>query len=382
MERKKINLCKVLIIGKSGAGKSSFCNYIFGRNAMKVGNGKPVTGWSDNFNSIDIEYKNLTVRAYDTVGIEPDNFPKWEKTIKTFIEKNQPNVAGNTAYCDWLQGVFLLINASSGRIENIETEIINLVKNEYKTPLHVILTNCDVAGEEKIRSMERELSKYSATKVLKVCSETKRYRTGNKEAFGKEAVLEQFVLEAYKYSSGYIALKFLEEFSCLIEDMRIKSIDEIEKSNLSIFNLHLLENILDDLLEIIEKKFEKKFNELENFKQYLDDFNIILPEDPFEKTLSRLDSIDEILDVNKITVIRKFEYIANAFSKGGLLEKVGAVVIGAEVFFNIKQNAINAINELCISMLNHIIKIKNDINVNNTQNQEFEFKKTLVIKFL
>lgn len=44
--------CNVLIIGKTGTGKSSFANYLFDVNKFTTGSGEPVTSWAEKFSSI------------------------------------------------------------------------------------------------------------------------------------------------------------------------------------------------------------------------------------------------------------------------------------------------------------------------------------------
>ena len=44
--------CNILIMGKSGSGKSSFCNYLFDAPELfATGKGKPITSWEENFQS-------------------------------------------------------------------------------------------------------------------------------------------------------------------------------------------------------------------------------------------------------------------------------------------------------------------------------------------
>ena len=41
--------CNILIIGKTGTGKSSFANYLFNVDKFTTGSGEPVTSWAENF---------------------------------------------------------------------------------------------------------------------------------------------------------------------------------------------------------------------------------------------------------------------------------------------------------------------------------------------
>lgn len=76
----------LIVIGKTGVGKSSFCNYIFGEELFERGDGAPVTGWSDHFKYYDVGYESFNLRVFDTVGIETNNLSKWKIELDNFIE--------------------------------------------------------------------------------------------------------------------------------------------------------------------------------------------------------------------------------------------------------------------------------------------------------
>ena len=77
----------VLVIGKSGAGKSSLLNYMFGENVEKTGVGRPVT----EKGIYPHEYKhrdNFNINIYDTWGLEADKAEEWLNLIKSEVEKH------------------------------------------------------------------------------------------------------------------------------------------------------------------------------------------------------------------------------------------------------------------------------------------------------
>lgn len=78
--------CNVLIAGKSGVGKSSFCNYIFGEELFRTGEGMPVTDWENHFQSRVASHSGMNIKVYDTVGIEQDNLLEWKSRLYTFLD--------------------------------------------------------------------------------------------------------------------------------------------------------------------------------------------------------------------------------------------------------------------------------------------------------
>ena len=87
----------VLIIGKSGVGKSSLVNYIFGCERQVVGVGAPVTprGIKEFVYKYD---EHFDIHIYDTWGLEPSaqKAEDWKKTILKEIELHDKQETGST----------------------------------------------------------------------------------------------------------------------------------------------------------------------------------------------------------------------------------------------------------------------------------------------
>ena len=70
----------VLILGKTGVGKSALLNYLFGDEISSVGSGKPVTG-EGIFTYEPFDYNGINITINDSWGIEPDKAGKWKNII-------------------------------------------------------------------------------------------------------------------------------------------------------------------------------------------------------------------------------------------------------------------------------------------------------------
>ena len=83
----------VLIIGKSGVGKSSLLNYIFGREMQEVGVGAPVT--KVEIKEFVYPYdEHFEIHIYDTWGLEPSaqKADQWKKTIFAAIAEEESHM--------------------------------------------------------------------------------------------------------------------------------------------------------------------------------------------------------------------------------------------------------------------------------------------------
>ena len=58
---------KILLLGKTGVGKSSFVNYLFDKELAQTGVGLPITQETTMYKS---EVNGVDVEVYDTKGLE------------------------------------------------------------------------------------------------------------------------------------------------------------------------------------------------------------------------------------------------------------------------------------------------------------------------
>ncbi|WP_408956595.1 GTPase domain-containing protein [Natroniella sp. ANB-PHB2] len=177
----------VVVVGRTGVGKSSFINYIYGQDVMKTGTGKPVTE-KDAFECIEININDLPVRIFDSWGLEADKHEEWKKSLEKEFEKR--DVTSDIS--DWFHTVFYCISAGSGRVQDFEIETMNeFIKKRYK--VNVIFTKADQSSEAEIKELSEVIDEEVKGEVEKipVCNEEKKLMNGNKvEQFGKEKIIK------------------------------------------------------------------------------------------------------------------------------------------------------------------------------------------------
>lgn len=277
-QKQGINL---LILGKTGVGKSSFCNYIFGvDDFFTVGKGKRGTEWNDHFRFHSLKYAKHTLNIFDSVGIEADNLDEWDRRLKKLLNERNKNI--DSSPMDWIHGVLYLINANSARVEVTELDIIKkLMTNNI--PVHIILTNVDVAKgkEEDLRNtLMKELKPVSKSSdidnlinIHDVCSVSIKTRGGVSEPTGKDAVLQSFLSELDKKLRMQILSHFIDKMGHVISNAQQNMKNEISKKDIGIITK--ITAAWDDNLAnefSLNDKFEKISKNYQLYVTVLDEF--------------------------------------------------------------------------------------------------------------
>ena len=105
----KVNI-NVLLIGKSGSGKSSLINYLCGKEVEEVGVGKPITS-KGLFEHI-VEFDSCFLHVFDTWGLEPDKTEEWKDIIYEELRKRNTG-----SIKERFHFIVYCINVNSARIE-------------------------------------------------------------------------------------------------------------------------------------------------------------------------------------------------------------------------------------------------------------------------
>ena len=150
----KIKNLSIIVIGKSGVGKSSLINGMLKETLAS-------TGLGDKQTVVDTPYKSKSMpflRLFDTRGIELDPAYGPEKILEnTFKVINNPKGDSKTIeYNDYIQCIWYCIHNSE--VDQKEIEIINnLKKNEKSIPIIVVFTYA--FDEGMVQNVSEQLKK-------------------------------------------------------------------------------------------------------------------------------------------------------------------------------------------------------------------------------
>jgi len=187
--------CNLLMLGKSGIGKSSLLNYMLGEPVAAVGIGRPVTGGGDKGPSLHryqpLRTSAIDITIYDSWGMEADKADQWKSIIEAEISKR----ADTSKVSSWFHAAIYCVSVERARIEDFEFD--EIIKPLIKSGVNVLfaLTKADmdrIEGEESICVQLEKLIKQQCPKnvgIYKICSEVKQKRSGKVEPFGKEDLI-------------------------------------------------------------------------------------------------------------------------------------------------------------------------------------------------
>ena len=185
----EINYFTVLLIGKSGVGKSTLIN-----NLLQLTEEQMAKTGVGNFQTIDIkEYKSDFVpflRLVDTRGIEINKdfgINEIQKEAENYIKKQyNTNNINNFVQCIWYC-------ITGNRFEDIEIELlINLRKTYYNNKIPIIIVYTQASDDEMIEQMNTYIkSKNLDIKFINILAQRKKFHGKYVEAFGLKELIRE-----------------------------------------------------------------------------------------------------------------------------------------------------------------------------------------------
>lgn len=142
----------IAVIGRTGAGKSTLINKVFGAELAKTGTGLPV---SDAFVRYpeSLEEKPLVI-VYDSKGYEMERSWQYRDDVVKFLKGKKLQSIEEQIHLVWY-----VINAGLKRFEHFDAEIITLLRTEG-VPVIVVLSQADIARSDQIAKMEETIRNY------------------------------------------------------------------------------------------------------------------------------------------------------------------------------------------------------------------------------
>ena len=179
------DVIRILLLGKTGVGKSSFINYFLNRDVAATGAGDPCTQEITKY-TLE-EGDDCTIELYDSKGLEVLDADNWTKNIVAELEKKR-----SLDFSQRYHTIFYCISAKK-KIEVYEIETLKSLYSSAGQQIHIILTHCDSADENTLQEREDFLHKEISENlcIYRIISVDKKLRNGVVVSRkGREAVLD------------------------------------------------------------------------------------------------------------------------------------------------------------------------------------------------
>lgn len=125
----------IIIAGKTGVGKSTVVNSVFGEKLVQTGIGKPITQHLKRISNVDIP-----IVLYDTKGLELKEAVQKEVMDEIVDLVNSSRLQGREE--DYMHAIWYCINGNSNRIEELEQEFIKELAESVDVPVIIVITQC------------------------------------------------------------------------------------------------------------------------------------------------------------------------------------------------------------------------------------------------
>lgn len=193
-EIQKMSPINILLVGKTGVGKSTLINGMFRDNLVETGVGKPVTKYLQK-----ITKENIPINLYDTQGLELNSQNQREVLTEITTLLKDLKRQGEK---DRIHLVYYCINSNGSRIEDSEISLINSLKQF--APVIIVLTQSLGENSEKLKEYIQDL-KLDVADVIEILAKPYRINDMVIEEKGlKELMTKSFELLDEEIKNSFI----------------------------------------------------------------------------------------------------------------------------------------------------------------------------------
>jgi predicted GTPase len=137
--------CNILLLGNTGAGKSSLTNQVFGSEVTKSGVGRSIT---QKF--VSFESKDHQLRIYDSKGIEIGNYKEFCEQLEYFLKQQETIHYQEHIHCVWI-----LVDGAQSRVDTHWKQLCDTILKKYS--ILFIISKVDLLSPQEEKDLRNAI---------------------------------------------------------------------------------------------------------------------------------------------------------------------------------------------------------------------------------